>query len=394
MACQHLVATVALVRAAEIISATRCPKRLRVGYIGDPRGLSYYGGIFRGLQAHAEVKWCPVKGRCSLEALDAVIIGFLEDSAFHAVNWTRSDLEPYRRSGRLGCFINKEYHALQGKLDKIRDARCSVGFSAHSNASLFSTSRQPFYYVPFGVDLTVFGGVDAGCVVALGGPYDPRETDPTSNVSWRSGDWAMENSSCHKATPIGAYTYDFGFTGVLHTPFQSTSWRHVVISMSDQLRSLGLRIYIPPAHRKGVYSFTGGQMPMADYVQLLHSSRMWLSTLSPAKLVGTRYFEVLASGTTLLVTPPSPLLEALFGPPGINYVVFETTSQLTKVLLHFAAHENERLAIVRRAQQHVLVAHSWQIRAKTVLQKLIGHSYCHEDLRRVQAWSNFSGEVK
>ena len=61
MACQHLVATVALVRAAEIISATRCPKRLRVGYIGDPRGLWYYGGIFRGLQAHAEVKWCPVK---------------------------------------------------------------------------------------------------------------------------------------------------------------------------------------------------------------------------------------------------------------------------------------------------------------------------------------------
>ena len=44
------------------------------------------------------------------------------------------------------------------------------------------------------------------------------------------------------------------------------------------------------------------------YARLLAASKMWVSTTGPEGLVGTRYFEVLASGTTLLLCnrPPSP----------------------------------------------------------------------------------------
>ena len=145
--------------------------------------------------------------------------------------------------------------------------------------------------------------------------------------------------------------------------------------MSGQLRARGLRIYLPETMNTSSIKHTGGA-PIQDYIQLMRSSKMWLSTLSPSKLIGTRYFEVMATGTTLLVTPPSPLLAALFGPPGQNYVTFETFEHLVKLLLYYSTHETERLAIVRRAQLHIIAAHSWKIRAKQVLQDLIGAPIC------------------
>ena len=99
---------------------------------------------------------------------------------------------------------------------------------------------------------------------------------------------------------------------------------------------------------------------------------MWLSTPSPANLVGTRYFEILATGTTLLVTPKNNQVEGLFGPPGWHYIAFETLEELDQLLKYYKSHEAERMAIVRRAQLHVLAAHSWHVRARQLVYDLVG----------------------
>ena len=44
------------------------------------------------------------------------------------------------------------------------------------------------------------------------------------------------------------------------------------------------------------------------YARTLAATKVWVSTTGPSELVGTRYYEVLASGTTLLLcnAPASP----------------------------------------------------------------------------------------
>ena len=97
------------------------------------------------------------------------------------------------------------------------------------------------------------------------------------------------------------------------------------------------------------------------YARTLAATKVWVSTTGPSELVGTRYYEVLASGTTLLLcnAPASPsVYDGLFE-DGVHVVTFRDTPELREKVLFYLAHEGARRKIVQAAHALASSLHTW-----------------------------------
>ena len=108
-----------------------------------------------------------------------------------------------------------------------------------------------------------------------------------------------------------------------------------------------------------------------DYVQRIARSKMWISTTGPDWIVGTRYFEVLASGTTLLLCNRPPpgmwVADGLFE-DGVHVQMFDSPDDMRQKINYFLSHESERRRIVEAARELSLRLHSWRSRAEFITQ--------------------------
>ena len=94
------------------------------------------------------------------------------------------------------------------------------------------------------------------------------------------------------------------------------------------------------------------------YVAMMRASRMWLSTTGPVDLVGTRYFEVMATGTTLCVCNRlHGNASAAYSSLGLVHertvVMFDSLEEFEEIVANYTTrpeYEARRMAIVRRAQ--------------------------------------------
>jgi hypothetical protein len=83
-----------------------------------------------------------------------------------------------------------------------------------------------------------------------------------------------------------------------------------------------------------------------------------------ATQVGTRYFEVMATGTTLCVCnrlSDGRVYESLGLRDGVHLAMFDSLAHLEEIVLNYSRseHEARRLAIVHRAQALVLRKFTW-----------------------------------
>ena len=104
------------------------------------------------------------------------------------------------------------------------------------------------------------------------------------------------------------------------------------------------------------------------YARTLAATKVWVSTTGPSELVGTRYYEVLASGTTLLLcnAPPSPsVYDGLFE-DGVHVVTFRGMSDLREKVRFYLAHEGARRKIVLAAHALARSLHTWGARARFI----------------------------
>ena len=102
----------------------------------------------------------------------------------------------------------------------------------------------------------------------------------------------------------------------------------------------------------------------SEYIERMRSSKMWLSTTGPADLVGTRYFEVMATGTTLCLCNrmADPAVYGSLGiREGVHVAMFDTLAEFEELAINFTKpeHEARRMAIVRRAQLLAFRKFSW-----------------------------------
>lgn len=104
------------------------------------------------------------------------------------------------------------------------------------------------------------------------------------------------------------------------------------------------------------------------YAAQIASARIWLSTVGPSDIVGTRYFEVLLSGTTLLMCNRASNKDLYAGlwEDGVHVVTFGSVQELKQKVSYFLQHEDERRQIVRAAHALANSVHTWDARARFI----------------------------
>ena len=233
--------------------------------------------------------------------------------------------------------LNKEYYQLESKLLYIQANDIKLVFTTHHQYREWQEQTGvPFVHFPFAVDPTLFN------------------------------DYAQTKR------------YELGFSGALHRRWTDTRvriknhlffrwpiktpayWRTRLFWHDDSLNPTSRFYRFRGAFRLG--EILGLNFPRGeDYARLINGTKIWLSTPSAIDLVGTRFYEVMAS-KTLLFCSRSDAYEGLFV-DGVHCVMFDPDlSDFDDKFLHYLRNDTEREEIVERGYQHVLENHTWERR--------------------------------
>ena len=137
-----------------------------------------------------------------------------------------------------------------------------------------------------------------------------------------------------KAGGINSYEYVIGFTGASSIKYPL---RQSIIRL---IRSLRVKAYLGTWQQTALKTTHNNSWKALDregYVRQISLTKMWVSTTGPSNIVGTRYFEVLASGTTMLLCnkAPSGVYDGLFE-DGVHAVVFDGMDDLRSKILYYS----------------------------------------------------------
>jgi hypothetical protein len=232
------------------------------------------------------------------------------------------DPHPAIRVGHISVpkvmILNKEYKKLREKFQYIKENRIQLVFTAHHNAEDWEKEvGVPFMRFPFAVNPDLF--------------KDYGETK----------------------------SYDIGFSGALHA-----EWTDVRVKVKRRL-FIAWRIKRRRFRKLRIYwgEWGSGHLLGETYARLLNSSRMWLATPSAMDIVGTRFYEVMAS-KSLLFCSRSRAYDGLFE-DGVHCVMFEPDlSDFEERLFHYLQNEEERQRTAEMGHQHTFQNHTWQRRAE------------------------------
>tara|TARA_R110001583_G_scaffold18383_37_gene73188 strand:- start:34 stop:969 length:936 start_codon:yes stop_codon:yes gene_type:complete len=254
-----------------------------------------------------------VLSRCP-EKPDLICFGF---------GWTDcSENKPKHVSGLkecgipVGIILNKEYAGLDKKLEWIKEINPIVAFTVHHDYKLYEEKTGvPFYQLPFAVNTDVFK------------------------------DYNIE------------YTNDFGFSGVIR-PEQTADWRTKIYEKSQQWHDIDF-FFTPHRHDS-----------LEDYAKRINATKIWLSTTGPADLVGTRYYEVMASKTTLLVCNRMDMVYDNLLEDGKHCVMFDSLEELEKKIRYYLNNDAARNEVIENAYNLVVEKHTWDHRGEFMISTL------------------------
>lgn len=250
----------------------------------------------------------------------------------------------------LVVIINKEYSQMPRKLAWVREHCISVALSVHHDVDRFENATSvTFRRIWFGVDPERFAP-----------PAAPLDAAPPE------------------------YEYDVGFTGTVRRD-QTANWRDRVFRSGwPALRKGGLRLF---SGEKGSvhHGVAFRELNQSSYVRAMRASKVWLSTTGPAQLVGTRFFEVFATGTTMCVCnrlegEHAAAYESLGIVDGRHALMFSSIPEFVALVTNYTQkpeYEERRRAILRRAQSLALRKFTWAhvaARVASALRESLGAS--------------------
>ena len=286
-------------------------------------------------------------GFTNTDSLDTVIekAANVPDVIVVAHSWLADNLdaqlEPMPRldlsqsSSPVVFMLNKEYSRLSEKLDWAENNRVSLLFSHHHE----------------------IGKIVAG-----------------RNLETRFMPFAYSDKRFLPGGPVKKY--DFGFTGILKNPVNSSEQGEI---RAQVMNVIFKSIRHTPLLKRKKYrmrkvfwrSWKGNSLwdrlmrlivprPSEEaYISILGNTKVWLNGPSPLGLISTRFFECMASGSVVL-TARTPGLNQIF--PDGTFVEFDNIQSFEKKL-HWLL-ENEEIArgIAARAKTCVENGHTWRHR--------------------------------
>ena len=226
--------------------------------------------------------------------------------------------------------LNKEYTGLQEKLNWIKDINPGVKkvFSVHHDVLKY----QEYCNIPF------------------------------TRIMW-----SAESSIFKKYD--NEYKHDFFFSGVIRKE-QTGNLREKIYSKLDALNKYKILV-------RAAFSINGkvsGKLytfKNKDYGKTINHSKIVLTTTGPADLVGTRYFEIMASNKALILCNRMP--EEVYGDVVIdkmNCVMFDDENDFVEKCKYYLEHEEERMKIVNKAYEYFLERHTWEHKVKHLINNL------------------------
>ena len=192
-------------------------------------------------------------------------------------------------------------------------------------------SGVPHHWLPFGVDPNIFGRY-AAQLGSMAQPYDVGFTGASGSDKY----------------PLRRALLD-----ELHT------MKDVRVFTGEWVQTL--------LNRQNNHSWKA--LDHNSYALQMAQTKIWISTTGPEDIVGTRYFETLMSGTTLLLCNrpknSSWAYDGLFK-DGEHVVVFEGVADMAAKVMHYLGDEPERQRLVRNAHALAQRLHTWDARARFV----------------------------
>ncbi len=235
--------------------------------------------------------------------------------------------------------LNKEYSRLDEKLNYIKSEGIDLVFTHHHSVEKYEKSTGvKFIFWPFAVNHERFK------------------------------DYGFEKE------------YDLIFTGLLRNPTWPNTQSDIRIKVQNKLfytlgelrliRRYRYREYKifwrgQPASRKVAklnrFLHRESRLPPSEYSKLLNKGKICFNALSPLELVGTRYYEAMAS-KCLVFCQRSSLYKGLFK-EGKHFVTFsEDLSDFDGKLSYYLENKSIRQEIENSAYKHVLKCHTWKKR--------------------------------
>ena len=213
----------------------------------------------------------------------------------------------------VGVILNKEYAALDKKLDWIKNMKPEVVFCVHHDYEKYAKITDvPFYQIPFEVNPAVFK------------KYDNQE-----------------------------YDCDFGFSGIIR-PEHRNNWREKILQESKNWNDIKISF---SQHKHDT---------MENYAKRINRAKIWLSTTGPADIVNPRYFEVMATNTTLLICNRFEHVYNNLFKEDIHCVMFDSIEELREKIRYYLKNKNARQKIIDQAFQYTMTNHTWAHRANKI----------------------------
>jgi len=165
------------------------------------------------------------------------------------------------------------------------------------------------------------------------------------------------------------YLYDLFFSGVMRKE-QTSNLRNKIYKILNKLNKYvlltNIGIFENNKMKGNPYKWN-----TKDYAINMNRSKIVLTTTGPADLVGTRYFEIMATNKALIMCNRMPVevYEDILIDK-FNCVMFNDENDFIEQCKYYLEHEDERIKIVNQAYNYFLEKHTWGHKIKHLLDNL------------------------
>lgn len=224
--------------------------------------------------------------------------------------------------------LNKEYQNLEDKLDWLKRLKPRRVFTVHHDFKKYQElTKIPFHRIMWSANEKIFK------------KYDEE------------------------------YKYDFFFSGVIREE-QTQNLRQQVYDSLSELQDY--RLLIKVAFFKNnklegeLYQYSN-----EEYAKLINDSKIVLSTTGPGDLIGTRYFEIMASNKALILCNKMPdNIYDKYLIDGFNCVMFTDMKNFKEKFIYYLENEDERMKIVEQAYHYFQNNLKWDHSIKRLISLL------------------------
>ena len=254
---------------------------------------------------------------------DVIILGFtLTDICNSKPNFfVKTSIPVY-------LILNKEYAGLKHKLEWIKKLKPKKVFTVHHDFKKYeSICNIPFCKIMWSADETIFKKYDK------------------------------------------IYKYDLFFSGVIREE-QQANIRGRIYKKLDLIKDYKLLVKVGFFNNNKLKGSLN-TFNLNDYANNLNHTKIALTTTGPADLVGTRYFEIMATNKALILCNRMP--KDVYGDIVINNfncIMFDDENDFIEKFKYYIEHEEERMKIVNQAYKYFLEKHTWDHKVNYLIENL------------------------